>query len=379
MGSDSDGDDEGFTRVARERKKRKISLDACSSKESDNSDKYENFIKPGYRRNYSDQSLNTEFPVFVEGLDSDSRLGNKNPLTISKIFKNVKGISEQRRVNANKIVLVFKQAAAANDFLNHKCLSENEFRAYIPASSVECVGVVKYIPKETSNQELFNKLNCEQEIVAVRRFKKKVDNEIVVFNTISVTFVGTSLPQYIYLENWRYKVYQYVPPVMQCFRCMKFNHVAKICKNIQVCSRCSGDHCYKECTEEVLKCSNCGGAHLAISKDCPFKQEKINNKKKTYANVTIANINTSFPALQKPALAGAVTSMSRSSRANTPVSQRAPVNNTQVNKNIPNISDLIHDEKFINIIVKTLVSLGNSNSVKTASHIRDTFLKNCRM
>lgn len=389
MTSDSDGDDAGFTRVqAKPGKKRKIVSESGSEHGvggvQAQADKYENFLKTGYKRNYPDNSLNTEFPVFVEGQSREDRIGNKNPLTLSKIFKSVKGIHEQRRINANKIMLVFKQSAAANNFLGNKCLEENELRAYIPASSVECVGVVRFIPNEPSNEELYNKLSSDHEIVAVRRFKKKVGEEIVALNTISVTFVGTTLPQFIYLDNWRYRVYQYVPPVMQCFRCMKFNHAAKICRNEQVCSRCSGEHNYKECTAELLKCINCGGAHLAISKDCPFKQTKIENSKRTYANV-ISVDNKNFPALvpRSPAPAAAsvavpkVTSVdvTRPSRANTPVHKTSAVPTSPSSK----IGDLLNDERFIDIIVKTLVSLGNSNSVKTVSHIREAFLKNCKI
>ncbi|XP_045784866.1 uncharacterized protein LOC123880666 [Maniola jurtina] len=230
MPSDSDG---GDLEPAAGKKRKKMQKEKPS--ESDGA-KYKPFIKPGYRRAYGDTSTNSEFPVYVESTE-DIKLGNKNPLVVSKYFKQVKGVSESRRINATKIMLVFKQATAANDFLKHECLSVHKLRAFIPASSVERVGVVRFIPKESSNQELFNKLSSESEVIGVKRFLKKVGEELIPLSTISVIFSGTSLPQYIYLDKWRYKVFTYVPPLMQCFKCMKFKHYGKICKNQQICSR----------------------------------------------------------------------------------------------------------------------------------------------
>lgn len=137
---------------------------------------------------YPDNSNNDEFPVYVESSNREDKLGNKNPLQLSKLFKNVKGIHERRRINASKIMLVFKQAADANNFLTNDCLDQNYMRAYIPAASVERVGVVRYIPKETTNQELHIKLTSDAEIIAVRRFMKKNGTDLVPLTTISVTF-----------------------------------------------------------------------------------------------------------------------------------------------------------------------------------------------
>lgn len=83
--------------------------------------KLNNFIRPGYVRNYPDTSTGTEFPVYVESKLEDEKIGNKNPLSLSKNFKTIKRIHEQRRMNAQKIMLVFKTASMANDLLKNKC------------------------------------------------------------------------------------------------------------------------------------------------------------------------------------------------------------------------------------------------------------------
>lgn len=334
-------------------------------------DDYKMFTKPGYKRTYPDNSRSTgEFPVYVEGNEYEDKIGNKNPLQLSKLFKAVKGIWERRRISANKIMLVFKQASAANDFLMDSSLQNNNMRAYIPASSVETVGVVRYIPKETSNSELFKELTSDCEIIRVRRFTKKIEGEIVPLSTISVTFAGTVLPQYIYLDNWRYKVDRYIPPLMQCFKCMKFSHSAYHCRNEQVCSKCSGKHSYKECDNDEIKCSNCQGAHLAISKLCPIKSARMEkhvnmHKGQSYAAVTksVNNIYPPLPQTHKNMLGHNQKMMSNN------------VNNN-ISQNSIDINMLVNDSKIIDSFVKTLVALGNSNTVKTVAHIKEVLIKN---
>lgn len=45
--------------------------------------------------------------------------------------------------------------------------------------------------------------------------------------------------------------------VVQCFKCQKFGHYEKDCKNIQLCVKCSGTHSLKACDKEDRACVNC--------------------------------------------------------------------------------------------------------------------------
>lgn len=374
MSSESDGDDEGKRNEA---KKRRYQGD---DGQSDSDYIYKPFLKPGYRRSYPDNSLNDEFPVYIEGISREDKIGNKNPLLLSKIFKSVKGIKENRRINANKIMLIFKQAVAANDFINHNCLKENNMKAYIPASSVERVGKIRFIPTETSNTELFDKLISDSEIIAVRRFTKKVGGNIVPMSIISVTFSSTVLPDFVYLDNWRYKVFQYVPPLMQCFRCLKFRHSAKVCRNEQVCSKCSGNHSYKDCSSEILKCCNCQGDHLAISRFCPVKQALYEKHKNVYLAKQYATVvSKEFPPLQRlqnrpdhSIQKNQIKSQALIDNPNSVKKQPTKLNST----NNVSYENLLNDNQFLEIIVKTIVMIANSNSAKTMTHIKDILKQN---
>lgn len=88
---------------------------------------------------------------------------------------------------------------------------------------------------------------------------------------------------------------------VQCFICLKYNHVAKYCKTKQqVCARCGENHRVEQCnaTNDALKCCNCKGNHSATSHDCAHYREhekKMQNMIKQYSS-------NNKPAMAVPAL-----------------------------------------------------------------------------
>jgi len=64
---------------------------------------------------------------------------------------------------------------------------------------------------------------------------------------------------------------------VQCYICLKYNHVAKYCKTKQqVCARCGDNHRMDQCTvaSDAVKCYNCKGNHLATSNECSLYREQ---------------------------------------------------------------------------------------------------------
>ena len=62
--------------------------------------------------------------------------------------------------------------------------------------------------------------------------------------TVAITFATTTTPEYVDLNLWRFPVSSYIPPVKQCYKCLRYGHYAKLYKN----STRSQNHNYKDCT-----------------------------------------------------------------------------------------------------------------------------------
>ncbi|CAF1206788.1 unnamed protein product [Rotaria sordida] len=64
---------------------------------------------------------------------------------------------------------------------------------------------------------------------------------------------------------------------VQCYLCLKYNHVAKYCKTKQqICAQCGENHRIDQCTaaSDALKCCNCKGNHLATLNECATYTEQ---------------------------------------------------------------------------------------------------------
>lgn len=68
--------------------------------------------------------------------------------------------------------------------------------------------------------------------------------------------------------------------ILRCFKCARYNHIGKECRNDTTCVKCSGNHDEKDCVNDFEKCINCVTAveklninldykHKANDKNCP--------------------------------------------------------------------------------------------------------------
>jgi len=103
-------------------------------------------------------------------------------------------------------------------------------------------------------------------------------------------FTTTDLPSEVTLGYMLFRVKQYIPRPLRCFKCNRYGHVANHCQGKLRCSICSGEHKYRECSAAAPKCPKCVGSHSANVKMFPrYQRETEILKLKTVANLSYAD------------------------------------------------------------------------------------------
>ncbi|OWR50429.1 hypothetical protein KGM_203930 [Danaus plexippus plexippus] len=304
--------------MVKKRKKKDTGESLLSSTSSDcdyeespalqDADAFAPFRVADYCRRYpEDAEAKYEFIVFVESTN-EVPLGNRDMMSLSASFiRSVKGIQYLKKINKYKVGVVFQRANLANAFLDDATfLKEQRLKASIPAGATELAGVISSVPTHLSNHKIYKAISTTKKVISVRRIMRKVRQENNNFTlqptqSVVITFASaTSLPDYVHIKMWRLPVSAYVPPIKQCFKCLRYDHLAKFCKNSARCSICTEGHSFKECKVNIekAKCINCNGNHIAISGQCPIRQKKIaNSKPESYADTLKNPLN--FPSLNK--------------------------------------------------------------------------------
>lgn len=85
--------------------------------------------------------------------------------------------------------------------------------------------------------------------------KKGITNVVMELDPNSYREVKKKDRLYI---DWRMCYYSDYVNVIQCFKCWRFGHMIKDCKNEKiVCAKCTGEHKTSECESQVNICINC--------------------------------------------------------------------------------------------------------------------------
>ena len=86
------------------------------------------------------------------------------------------------------------------------------------------------------------------------------------------------------------KIEPYVRRTMQGFNCYRFGHMAKYCRNKEVCSICGELHPDEvKCTQSTPRCANGKGPHKSIDSICSvFEKNKLLCEKMAYVNLSFS-------------------------------------------------------------------------------------------
>ncbi|CAF3730539.1 unnamed protein product [Rotaria socialis] len=159
----------------------------------------------------------------------------------------------------------------------------NEFTVILATNDTDKVAFVKRVDLEIPEDRITVALkDVGLDVTDVSRLKNKERNTPtqtvkVTFNDAKNrnTFVQTGLQ--VDLMHFVAEAAKHNSKPVQCFMCLRYNHVAKYCKTKQqACARCGDNHQVDKCSgaADTWKCCNCKGSRLATSNECPIYKEQ---------------------------------------------------------------------------------------------------------
>ncbi|KAF9416925.1 hypothetical protein HW555_005841 [Spodoptera exigua] len=199
------------------------------------------------------------------------------PFGMAKLLKseNIEGILKIQYKNPYKISIQFEKRKDAENLMSCSKFQSLNYRCQFIDEINLSYGLVKQIDLEIEEKEFLVSIECEKELVSVKRLKRQSDSgEWIQSETMRICFKSSILPPYILIYGCRFKVEPYTFPVSQCSGCWRFGHLIKSCPTKKImCPKCGGNH--GNCETEVFKCINCKGPHMSLNKSCPiFIKEK---------------------------------------------------------------------------------------------------------
>lgn len=240
------------------------------------------------------------FYVYIE--HKNNNLGRLFPIRIGHYFLPNKTISNNiidiKSIGINRVKVILKTYIAANQLVTSDIIKNNNLIAYIPRFFTQKRGVIKMVDTYFSEEYLKAAIQSDTEVVEVKRMARRVvndkgENTFVPRQMIIVTFLGSNLPSDIQINLTNFPVEPYIHPVVQCYSCLRYGHVSKMCRGTKRCKGCGGDHHVDECDEEVC-CVYCNSKeHTATSRMCPEYKKQHSIKK------TMAVENVSFSEAQR--------------------------------------------------------------------------------
>ena len=151
----------------------------------------------------------------------------------------------------------------------------------------------------------------DQGVTEIHRVTVRKGEEREPTNTLFVTFCVPKLPETLKIGYMRVKIRPYVPSPMRCFKCHRYGHTSRTCKEeFETCPRC-GDRAHTDTCTKPLKCRKCDGSHAANDKQCPrWQMEREIQRVKTAESISFSEakkkVEQAFPDHNRASYASVV-------------------------------------------------------------------------
>ncbi|KAL7296534.1 hypothetical protein TKK_0009968 [Trichogramma kaykai] len=159
-------------------------------------------------------------------------------------------------------------------------------------------GIIRGVDMEVDNQTIIDNLECFDrfKLVDIKRLDMRnrnptTETKWIPSKSMLLTFEGQQIPREVFIAKIKFLVEPHVPKPFQCHKCFKFDHKALLCKNKEICYRCSADKHEGDCQSPTFKCANFlegKNHHRSIETQCEVY------KKHAEVNVLVAYDNISY-------------------------------------------------------------------------------------
>ncbi|KAL3268927.1 hypothetical protein HHI36_008014 [Cryptolaemus montrouzieri] len=134
------------------------------------------------------------------------------------------------------------------------------------------MAIVKDIGTQITDEDIIQMgkgINPNVGITRVRRFNRKmiINNGTVFTKTTTSVIIleGTELPKYFELFNNKIELQLYIPPVMQCNKCLRYGHVQVHCRGKFRCYKCGEYYEDEKACDGEARCIYCNLPHYATN------------------------------------------------------------------------------------------------------------------
>lgn len=228
-------------------------------------------------------------PYFVYVEHKDKSIGRLFPIRVGHyLYINDKyktSILDIKAIGRNRVKVVLNSRKAANDLVNHESLVKNNLISYVPKFYTERKGIVKMVDTYFSEEYLQGAIDCDRQVLSVKRMYRRKTNESgevekIARQMVIVSFSGTTLPQCLRINGVNFPIEPYRYPVVVCGFCLRYGHTSTQCRSTKKrCKNCgSSNHVASDCESEESFCVYCRNCeHQSISKECPYflRQKRI--------------------------------------------------------------------------------------------------------
>lgn len=134
-----------------------------------------------------------------------------------------------------------------------------------------------------TSEEGIKHLLSDEGVVDVLRFKTWKNKVQIPTQSYKLTFDTLICPDGVTVEGEHYRVTEFVPPPLRCYKCQNYDHNIHKCRGKNyVCQRCGetghqsreydGGRLVRTCVKP-MKCVHCQHPHEAGHRDCPAQKD----------------------------------------------------------------------------------------------------------